>query len=680
LLSKDRPAIFAILILFTGLAMASFPSGGFCSSRIFAGIADFDQKLIAELAAGQPYDAFFGECPSLAHSNGTTYFVYANRYYDIYAKAFDHEGQSLSGPSFIAGGWNDHLRPAILIDKDGFLHVLYASRPMPLRYHRSDYPLDQTRWSNYEQVGISATYPVPFILGGKLFVIYREGDSYSASLSMAVRDLSYSMGSPGAWTVTTLVEESTVFVPMPLAAFEKNGSVCFLFNMRDALLSSPHTSVAPSIREGMSVICTADGASFTDLDGEYLEIPLDYTQNRRDFPEVTRHDEYVRISLDQGIGTYDTGDLRYDGAFVEITITPLSFGQTTILVGDSTGCSCLVELTTAGEIVLSNGGSRVLVQSYEPGTAYALRLKFQFSAGSYRPWINGRLTGDPMLFTFYETVPDDELFINSITVISEIDCSIELISGREHKLITASACLDAEGTTNLFFIDRMDSSENSRWRLMHQRGEAVDEIGDPLYHKYHPSSIVIGDSIYVAAAFFEGEGLFLNNEHLCMNSRIVLLRSCDLESWEEIEIAAGLGGHVHPIFKRNDGSGLVELIWARMESETLTSLMHGFTCSSDSLPPESENELAISSIPNPFSYASAIRLVLDGDYRVSVEIYDCAGRCVRRLLERRPMTAGENDITWYGYDDNGRKVAPGIYFVRAHSDAFDHSTKIVLMK
>lgn len=683
MLSKNRPAICATLFLSAGLGTGLLLCDGFCSSRVLGGTASFEKQVIAELAPRQPYDAFFGECPSLAHRNGTTYFVYANIFYDIYAKAYDHEGQSLSGPSFIADGWNDHIRPAILIDDDGYLHVFYAARPMPLRYHRSQQPLGQTQWSGYEQVGTSATYPVPYILSGKLFVIYREGSSYGASLSLAVRDLSLPMGSPDAWSVTTLVEESTLFVPMPLAAFERNGSVCFLFNMRDALLSSPYTTVAPSIREGMSVICTADGTSFTDLGGEYLDVPLDYTENRLDFPEVTLHDEYVRTPLDQGTGTYGVGDMRYDGSFVELTVTPAGYGQAVILIGDSSGCSCVVEFSDAGEILLSNDDTRVSVQGYEPATEYAVRLKFQFSAGSYRPWINGSLAGDPMLFTFHEGVPAGELFIDSVSIILEGDCSIDLLSGREHKLITASACLDTGGTANLFFIDRMDSSERSYWRLMHQRESEVSEIGDPLYHKYHPSSIAMGDSIYVTTAYFEGEGLFLSNEHLSLGSRIVLLRSSDLEGWEERELAAGSGGHVHPIFKRNDGSGLLELIWARMESETSTSLMHGFTTltgSPDTLLPEPECESAFFAIPNPFTHASAIRLVLEHECDVSVEIYDSAGRRVRRLLYRRPLTEGENDITWHGYDDDGRKVAPGVYFARAHSDTFDRSTKIVLMR
>lgn len=680
LLSKGSREIHSILVLFAGLVMAVLPSSGLCSPRLITGITGFDQQVIAEIAPGQPYDAFFGECPSLVHCEGMTWFVYADNSYDIYAKAFDHAGQSHSAPVLIGDGWIDHLRPAIQIDEDGFLHVLYAARPIPLRYHRSDYPLDHTGWSTYEQVGTSATYPVPFILDGKLYVIYREGDSYSASLSLAVRDLSYPMGSPGAWTVTKLVEESSVFVPMPLSAFEKDGSVCFLFNMRDALLSSPHTSVAPSIREGMSVICTGDGTGFTDLDGEDLGIPLDYTQDRHGFPEVTHHDEYVNMSLDEGVGTYETGDLRYDGSFVEITVTPASYGLTTILVGDSIGCSCLVEFTAEGEIVLSDGDLRVTVQSYEPGVKYSIKLKFQFSLSSYRPWINGRLADDPLPFTFYEIVPDDELIIDSLTVISNSDCSIDLVTGREYKLITASACFDVDGMANFFFIDRMDLHESSRWRLMHQRGEEVVEIGDPLYHKYHPSSLRVGELIYVAVAFFEGEGIFLNNEHLTMNSRIVLLGSSDLANWGEIEIAAGSGGHVHPIFKRHDDSGLVELIWARMESETSTSLMHGFPGSSTGTFPEADNDLAVYNFPNPVSSSSNVRLVLEDDCVVSAEIYDCAGRCIRRLLTKQPMTSGGHDIPWDGYDNNGRKIVPGIYFVRVHSNNFNRSIKIILLK
>ena len=672
---RSAPAAFFFIV---SISISVIPQTVRCSSLAEAGIAGFDQQVIASIVPGQPYDAFFGECPSIAHSGGTTYFVYTRGSYDIYARAFDHGMQSLSAEVLIGDGWNDHIRPAIQIG-GGYLHVLYAARPLPLRYHRSLNPFDHENWSAYEQVGSSATYPVPFVLGDSLFVIYREGNSYSASLSMAMRDLDLPVGMPGAWSVTRLVEESSVFVPMPLAAFERDGSVCFLFNMRDALLSSPHMAVAPSVREGMSVVCTADGSSFTDLDGEALSLPLDYTQERGDFPEVTRHDEYIDVPLDHA-GTFATGDLRHDGSFVELDITPLSYSRTMILIGDSMKCSCLVEFSAGGTIILSDNESNVTIGTYTPGMSYVLKLKFSFSMDSYRPWLNGRLAGDPLQLDCSGVLPGEESSIGSITVTEMGDCSAGLATGREFKLITSSAAVDADGEPNFFFIDRMDSSERSRWRLMHQRGHEVAEIGDTLYHKYQPSSLRIGDLMCVAVAYFEGEGLFLDNEHLCDNSRIMMLGSNDHENWDEMELAAGSGGHVHPIFKRHDGTGLTELIWARMESGTSTSLMHSFSGSTTGVLYREWNGPAAVSYPNPSSSSSTIRLSLDVDRTVSIEIYDCAGRLVRKLLDRRHMTGGRHNISWQGVDDRGRRVMPGIYFVRIRSGSFENTKKIVLIR
>ena len=666
-----RPAAFAIAALCTASLFAS---------ATLAGTVAFARQQIAQLAPGQPYDAFFGECPSLAHRGGITWFVYADSDFDIFIKAFDRSTQILSAPVLIGAGWNDHLRPALLIGDDGYLHVLYAGRPLPLRYHRSAGPLDHTAWSAYEQVGTSATYPVPYIMGGRLLVIYREGDSYGASLSCAVRDLGIPMGTPGAWTVTTLVEESIDFVPMPLAAFELGGSVCFLFNMRDALLSSPYTQVAPSVREGMAVVRTADGISFTSLDGTLLSLPLDYTDDRNGFPEVTRHEEYIARVLGEGDDSGETGGLMYDGAFVELDLSPTAYGRTEILIGDSKRCSCRVALTPGGSIELGDGETMTAIGAYAPGETLRLRLKFHFSAGLYRPWLDGALAGNPLALSVADPPPAGALSIDSIAVLDRDACGIELLTGREYKLITASACTDAYGITDLFFIDRMDSSERSRWRLMHQRGETVAEIGDPACHQYHPSSIRIGELVLVAVEYFEGDGLFLDNEHLTADSRIMLLASSDMAGWEETELAAGGGGHVHPIFKRRDASGIVELIWAAIVPETSATLMHAFSGSTVDARPLSHCGIVLRGMPNPFSSSTTIRLFLDEPRAVEVGIYDCAGRRVRRLPGSGHLTAGRHDIAWDGRDDSGARVAPGVYFVRAGAGAASSTSKIVLLR
>lgn len=66
----------------------------------------------------------------------------------------------------------------------------------------------------------------------------------------------------------------------------------------------------------------------------------------------------------------------------------------------------------------------------------------------------------------------------------------------------------------------------------------------------------------------------------------------------------------------------------------------------------------------------AFSLVLVGDSReVGVDVYDLAGRLIRRFDERREVSAGEYRITWSGDDDAGQRVPPGIYTLRFHVDA-----------
>ncbi len=160
----------------------------------------------------------------------------------------------------------------------------------------------------------------------------------------------------------------------------------------------------------------------------------------------------------------------------------------------------------------------------------------------------------------------------------------------------------------------------------------------------------------------------------------MLLGSNDDENWDEMELASGSGGHVHPIFKRHDDSGLTELIWARMESGTSTSLMHSFSGMVTGVFDQGWDGIAAASYPNPSSTSSTVRLTLNVDRTVSIEIYDCAGRLVRKLLERRPMTRGRHDIAWPGLDDRGCRVTPGIYFARIRSGSFESTMKIVLIR
>jgi flagellar hook assembly protein FlgD len=60
---------------------------------------------------------------------------------------------------------------------------------------------------------------------------------------------------------------------------------------------------------------------------------------------------------------------------------------------------------------------------------------------------------------------------------------------------------------------------------------------------------------------------------------------------------------------------------------------------------------------------ATVRLGIAHTGRVQVNVYDVAGRQVRKLADRL-FPEGETSLAWDGTDDTGTKVPRGVYFVR----------------
>lgn len=67
------------------------------------------------------------------------------------------------------------------------------------------------------------------------------------------------------------------------------------------------------------------------------------------------------------------------------------------------------------------------------------------------------------------------------------------------------------------------------------------------------------------------------------------------------------------------------------------------------------------SVPNPFRDGTAIRFDLPVAGRVSLRVYDLAGRLVRTLVDGTE-TAGSRTVRWDGKDSGGQRVSSGVYF------------------
>ncbi|MGQ9602582.1 MAG: M6 family metalloprotease domain-containing protein [bacterium] len=91
------------------------------------------------------------------------------------------------------------------------------------------------------------------------------------------------------------------------------------------------------------------------------------------------------------------------------------------------------------------------------------------------------------------------------------------------------------------------------------------------------------------------------------------------------------------------------------------------------------NQVVVEILPNPFGNETNIAFVLNNPERVEIGIYDVSGRLVRMLCSSR-YPEGRHLVNWDGNDNDGARVAQGIYFYRFISESSMRSGKIGLLK
>jgi hypothetical protein len=77
----------------------------------------------------------------------------------IRIRTLDHATGEWGTATTIGEATDNHGGPALTIDEEGYLHVVYYSHHHPFRYRRSLRPNDSTAWTDYEEFGLHLTYP-----------------------------------------------------------------------------------------------------------------------------------------------------------------------------------------------------------------------------------------------------------------------------------------------------------------------------------------------------------------------------------------------------------------------------------------------------------------------------------------------------------------------------------------
>ena len=110
-------------------------------------------------------------------------------------------------PTYTVGEAHDnHGGPALTVDSEGYLHIVYFPHHHPIRYRRSLRPNDASAWTGVSQVGTRATYPA-LVCGpdDTLYLMVREShptEPWSCNL--------YRKPKGGEWTGPHTILRATV--------------------------------------------------------------------------------------------------------------------------------------------------------------------------------------------------------------------------------------------------------------------------------------------------------------------------------------------------------------------------------------------------------------------------------------------------------------------------------------
>jgi len=134
------------------------------------------------------------------------------------------------------------------------------------------------------------------------------------------------------------------------------------------------------------------------------------------------------------------------------------------------------------------------------------------------------------------------------------------------------------------------------------------------------------------------------------------------EALDEAPALAGGGLVTYRLYGRLDGED-----WTLLRSETLA------------VSPARRETRLLAPHPNPANPAVTIPYSLATTGRVTLAVYDLAGRRVA-LLINGVAERGEQSLLWRGRDDAGRLLPSGVYFVGMEARGFSARQKLVLIR
>jgi len=124
------------------------------------GVRGSERFLLSEEGSGRA--TAYLESPKIITFEGKTHAAWLDtppEGFRVRIRTRDHATGEWSATTTIGEATNNHGGPALTIDGEGYLHVLYFSHHHPFRYRKSLRPNDASAWTEYSEFGYNLTYP-----------------------------------------------------------------------------------------------------------------------------------------------------------------------------------------------------------------------------------------------------------------------------------------------------------------------------------------------------------------------------------------------------------------------------------------------------------------------------------------------------------------------------------------
>ena len=84
--------------------------------------------------------------------------------------------------------------------------------------------------------------------------------------------------------------------------------------------------------------------------------------------------------------------------------------------------------------------------------------------------------------------------------------------------------------------------------------------------------------------------------------------------------------------------------------------------------------------PSPMRSSGTLSFATSRSGALRVGLHDLAGRRVRRLRDQELTPAGKHQIQILPIDNQGRRLAPGVYFYRVEAAGETHTGRFVILQ